>query len=257
MNNILVFFYFSAIIAVASATDYCSSSICSKGVKHIACDNNGKFDASCSADAKMVTITDSLKKLLVDAHNVKRNFIARGGDSKHSPACRMSTMQWDDELAAVAAFNVKQCKMAHDKCRNTDAFKYSGQNLAWMGYYGIPNDAQKLTQAVDMWYSEVKDSKQTYIDSYPNGYSGPAIGHFTVMMADRNIRVGCAASTYSPAGQPYKAYLVACNYATTNMINFPIYASCKKAGQSCTTGSNPNYPNLCSLSEQYTVNKWF
>lgn len=75
------------------------------------------------------------------------------------------------------------------------------------------------------------------------------------MMADRNIRLGCAASTYSQ--QPYQAYLVACNYATTNMINFPIYKSCNKAGTSCTTGTNPKYPNLCSASEKYDVNKWF
>ncbi|XP_065364366.1 antigen 5 like allergen Cul n 1-like [Calliphora vicina] len=257
MNNFSVFLSFMATIALACATDYCSNSICGKDVKHIACGNNGKFDASCSGDAKMVNINDSLKKLIVDAHNAKRNFIAGGGDSKLSPACRMPTMQWDNELAAVAAYNVKQCKMAHDKCHNTDAFKSSGQNLAWMGYFGAANDAEKLNQAVEMWYSEVKDTKQSHIDSYPNGYSGPTIGHFTVMMADRNIRVGCAASTYSPAGQPYKAYLVACNYATTNMINFPIYASCKKAGASCTTGTNSKYPNLCSASEHYDVNKWF
>ena len=77
------------------------------------------------------------------------------------------------------------------------------------------------------------------------------------MMADRNIRVGCAAATYTEPGASYNAYLVACNYATTNMVNFPIYASCDTAGSSCTTGTNPTYPNLCSASEVYTVNEWF
>lgn len=84
-----------------------------------------------------------------------------------------------------------------------------------------------------------------------------AIGHFTVMMADRNIRVGCAGATYTNDGERYLSYLVACNYATTNMINFPIYESCSRAAASCTTGTNPKYPNLCSASEQYAVNKWF
>ncbi|XP_037818682.1 antigen 5 like allergen Cul n 1-like [Lucilia sericata] len=242
-------------VAAVSATDYCSNSICNNGARHIACGHSGQFAPSCPADAEMVTIDDNLKQVLVDAHNEKRNFIAGGGDARHSPACRMATMEWDDELAAIAALNVKQCQMNHDRCRNTDAFKYAGQNLAWMGFFGDVDHAEKLKESVEMWYSEVKDSQQAYIDSYPNGYSGPAIGHFTVMMADRNIRVGCAASMYTEGG--FKNYLVACNYATTNMINFPIYASCQKAGTSCTTGTNPQYPNLCSVSEEYAVNKWF
>ena len=121
----------------------------------------------------MVTMTNELKQLWVDAHNEKRNLIAGGGDANHSPACRMATMEWDDELAQLAALNVKQCKMAHDKCRNTDAFSYAGQNLAWMGFTGPIDHAARMKQSVQMWFDEVKDSKQSYIDSYPKGYSGP------------------------------------------------------------------------------------
>ena len=121
----------------------------------------------------MVTMTDSLKQLLVDAHNEKRDYIAGGNDANHSPACRMATMEWDEELASIAAFNVKQCKMAHDKCRNTDAFSYSGQNLAWMGFSGPIENDSRLKQSVQMWFDEVKDSKQSYVDKYPSGYSGP------------------------------------------------------------------------------------
>lgn len=122
----------------------------------------------------MLPINNDMKKLLVDEHNAKRNFIAGGGDSKHKPACRMATIEWDDELASLAALNVKQCKMSHDACHNTDAFKSSGQNLAWMGYYGtVPSMTDILKKSVEMWYNEVKDSKQEYIDSYPSGYNGP------------------------------------------------------------------------------------
>lgn len=121
----------------------------------------------------MVPITDSLKTVLVNAHNKKRNFIAGGGDAKHSPACRMATMQWDNELADLAALNVKQCKMAHDISHNTDAFEYSGQNLFWMQIIGDIDHADNLNHAVESWYSEVKSSKQSYIDSYPNLYRGP------------------------------------------------------------------------------------
>lgn len=82
------------------------------------------------------------------------------------------------------------------------------------------------------------------------------IGHFTVMMADRNIRVGCAAATYSPDEGELHIYLVACNYATTNVIRRPIYLKCIAVASSCISGTNLQYPNLCSKSESYDVNKW-
>ncbi|KAM7350295.1 venom allergen-1-like [Cochliomyia hominivorax] len=252
----IAYLFVAVALAVVNATDYCSSSICNN-VKHIACDHNGQFDASCPADAKMVTITDDLKKVVVDAHNEKRNYLAGGGDTRFKPACRMPTMEWDDELAYLASLNVRQCKMAHDKCHNTDAFKYSGQNLAYVSFYNTADNVEKLKQMVDIWFSEINNAKQSYMDAYPNGYNGPTIGHFTVMMAERNIRVGCAASTFSVKDQSYKLYLVACNYATTNVINFPIYKSCSKAATSCTTGTNPRYPNLCSTAEKIDVNKFF
>ncbi|XP_075158974.1 venom allergen-1-like [Haematobia irritans] len=253
-------FLFSAsllVIGVYGQTDYCSPDLCRNGYSHIACRHNGAFEPSCPSDATMINIDDKLKKVIVKAHNTKRNLIAGGGHPNHEPACRMATMKWDDELAKIAALNVRQCKMAHDKCRNTKTFQYSGQNLAWMGFMGSANDVDMLNKAVNMWYEEVKDSKMQYIKKYPKSYSGPAIGHFTVMVADRNVRVGCAASTYSVPGQPYKGYLVACNYATTNMMDHPIYASCPKAASGCKTGTNKNFPNLCSAKEQYSVNKWY
>ncbi|XP_028894690.2 antigen 5 like allergen Cul n 1-like [Zeugodacus cucurbitae] len=245
---------FIGALQIVHAKDYCDSSYCGSR-KHIACDNNGKFAASCKNPA-MITFTQTQKDLIVDSHNNKRNTVA-GGKTKLKPACRMATMQWDNELAELAALNVKQCQMKHDACRNTDAFKYSGQNLAWITFYNTPNATKLSLQSVDMWYDEIDDTKMEYINKYPNNYQGPAIGHFTVMMADRNIRVGCAASTYDESGQPYKAFLFACNYATTNMINFPIYKSCSVAASECKAGKNPKYTSLCSVSEKYDVNKWF
>lgn len=244
-------------LGAAKATDYCSTSICAPGVKHIACGHDGKFASTCPPDAAIVARTNYFKNLLLNAHNSKRNFIAGGGDVNHKKACRMATMQWDDEMAKLAELNVKQCKMAHDKCRNTDTFKLSAQNVALMGWYDFDN-AKLIDWGVQMWYDEVKYSNMTYIDSHPANYQGPVIGHFTIMMADRNIRVGCAASIYKDPSVPYKYYLLACNYATTHIAGFPVYnANCSKIGAGCTTGMNPAYPNLCSTSEVYDVNKWY
>ena len=80
-----------------------------------------------------------------------------------------------------------------------------------------------------------------------------AIGHFTAMVNDANIRVGCGAATYSQGG--FTNYLVACNYARTNVVNYPVYASCSNPASKCTTGTNPKYRNLCSVKEKYDVNR--
>ncbi|XP_011179041.1 antigen 5 like allergen Cul n 1 [Zeugodacus cucurbitae] len=243
----------TAVIGATLATDYCDPEFCGH-TKHIACDNDGDFASDCRNPA-MVELTKDIQKAIVNAHNKLRNRVARG-TNVFKPACRMATMKWDDELAELAALNVKQCKMRHDECHDTKAYEYSGQNLAWRTIYELNATAVSL-QMVNMWSSEMKHTQMKYIDSYPSRYNGPAIGHFTVMVADRNIRVGCAASTYDESGQSYKSFLFTCNYATTNMINFPIYKSCSVAASGCKAGKNPIFKNLCSTSEEYDVNKWF
>lgn len=160
-------------LGVVRATDYCSTSVCSGG-NHIACGHNHQWSSNCK-DAELIQITDEYKSLLVNAHNEKRNYIAGGNDANHNKACRMATMQWDDELAYLAELNVLQCAMKHDSCHNTDAFKYSGQNLAWMASSSPDlNVANSLQNSVQMWYDEVVNSNSGIIQGgYPSGYSGP------------------------------------------------------------------------------------
>ncbi|XP_075157841.1 venom allergen-1-like [Haematobia irritans] len=248
MYHILMSSAFICIIGTVVATDYCSSSLCN-GKTHIACDHNGNFDSTCPSNAAMVNIDSSLKSYILDFHNEKRNLIAGGSVNKHDAACRMGTAQWDDELASLAAFNVRQCKMAHDKCRNTDSFQFAGQNLAYKTYGGTPNYQNLLKATMNMWYDEVLNSNMNFINSYPSG--GAGIGHFTVMVNENNIRVGCAAATY---GKSKMQFLIACNYARTNVAGMPIYTSCDTPASSCTSGKNSKYPNLCSTSESYDPN---
>ena len=122
----------------------------------------------------MVNIDNNLQQILLDAHNEKRNLVAGGGAPRHDAACRMATMQWDNELAQIASLNVRQCRMAHDQCRNTDTFKYSGQNLYMLYYFGMATDhARNMRSAVKSWYDEVQYSNKAFTDRYPINYSGP------------------------------------------------------------------------------------
>lgn len=108
-----------------------------------------------------------MKEIILDLHNEKRNYIAGGLDRIHTPACRMATMQWDNELAYLAELNVKQCKMAHDKCHNTKAFRYSGQNLALLNYVNVDDSERMFTMAVSKWFSESENTPMDYIRAYP------------------------------------------------------------------------------------------
>lgn len=74
------------------------------------------------------------------------------------------------------------------------------------------------------------------------------------MMSERNTRLGCAAARYNRDG--WNQVLVACNYATTNMIGRQIYSSCDWGSQGCSSGRNEEFGNLCSASEWYDVNSW-
>ncbi|XP_020715473.1 venom allergen 3 [Ceratitis capitata] len=254
MHSVLAYFAFLfALFGTALTTDYCDPSLCPNKT-NIACNNDGQFASTC-VEPQEVVFTQQQKDAITNLHNEKRNKVA-GGKSFLNAACRMATIQWDDELAYMATLNVKQCEIQDDECRNTDAFKHSGQNIGWMNYYSNPNITNMAERAIDLWFNEIMDTDQTYIDKYPRNLQGPVIGHFTVMVVDRNIRLGCAAATYLPTGENYYGFLFTCNYATTNVVNYPVYKSCTKGGAECKTGRNPDYPYLCSTSEEYNVNKF-
>lgn len=110
-----------------------------------------------------------MKQLIVHQHNKKRNLLAGGKLDGFVAACRLATMQWDDELAKLAVLNVMQCKMQHDPCRNTPKYRHSGQNIAWLSLYNLHlTPAQILRRLIDNWFSEYKDSKMEFMHSYPS-----------------------------------------------------------------------------------------
>lgn len=45
--------------------------------------------------------------------------------------------------------------------------------------------------------------------------------------------------------------LIACNYAVANIESWPIYDDGPTASD-CQSGTNPEYPGLCSVDEVYT-----
>lgn len=137
--------------------------------------------------------------------------------------------------------------MKHDQCRSTLKFKDAGQNLYNLKASGSAETAAVIPKAVESWFRESNFAAQSDITKCCDSASGKTIGHFTLMVADRAGHVGCAIASYT--SEPWKIYLVACNYGFTNMVDLNVYQTGKAASE-CATGVNPNFKALCSTNEK-------
>ncbi|XP_037814055.1 antigen 5 like allergen Cul n 1-like [Lucilia sericata] len=230
-----------------SQTNYCKANLCKKG-KHIACNNNGKFAGACAKNAKIIRITPKLQRKIVQKHNSLRNRVASGKVNGLKGAVRMATIRWSPELARLAVYNVKQCKMSHDKCRNTDKFSFAGQNIAKSSWSGQKKPVGAvLIQQIQSWFSEHKKCSMSDIRKLKNISKS---GHFTAMVQEKNMAVGCAILRQRSNGQTMQ--LMTCNYSYTNILGSAVYRHGRTASK-CTTGRNPNFKSLCSVNENYNL----
>ena len=164
----------------------------------------------------------------------------------------MSQQTWNAELAKLAALNVKQCQEKHDSCHNTPLFKSAGQNLAWTATTGdFPSAEQVIKSGIKSWFDEKSNGDQSTIDSCCDSANGQEVLHFTQMVQDKAIQVGCAISQYTKG--EWKSSLMACNYAYPNLTPTPVYALGAPAS-GCNSGANSRYSGLCSTSEKINPN---
>lgn len=245
----------AALVASVSSTDYCDPKVCTVPPNpvfpNIGCGATNDLGPSCPSDAKYVQFTDEHKKIILDQHNKLRNNIAGGGQNGFSTASRMSTMKWNDEFGFLASVNVRRCIYGHDQCRNIDGVQFAGQNLYTFGSTGeLPDTNRIVSDAVNFWYAEVANATQADIDKCCN--SQYTIGHFTQVVADLADQVGCGLVTFTKA-DGFKTLIMACDYSRSNLVTQPIYNSGATASD-CKSGTNSQYPNLCSEDEKVDPN---
>lgn len=133
--------------------------------------------------------------------------------------------------------------MEHDKCRATDDFQFVGQNLASYVKTGDPEPLDKLiNRMVKNWYDKSKATDQSAIEKCCGGAE-----HFTQMVQDKSIQVGCAISRYniSDGRRYWKNALLCCNYSSPNWSRKKVYKTGNPTSR-CPSGSNPRYPALCN-----------
>ncbi|PVD36989.1 hypothetical protein C0Q70_03982 [Pomacea canaliculata] len=142
-------------------------------------------------------VTPEEKAIILRLHNEARA-------SARPSASDLTTMVWNDDLAAVAQKWAKQCIMGHDKERSIPGLGVSvGQNVAG-GY-------RTWERAIGGWEEEVK----MYVyGREPDTYLGTGgwvkIGHYTQMVQNTTHMVGCGFAACR--GTQYGRYFV-CNYA--------------------------------------------
>ncbi|XP_055609897.1 antigen 5 like allergen Cul n 1-like [Uranotaenia lowii] len=243
----------SMMIGAIGGTDYCAlqATLCEWNVKqeHIGCNPETSFGPACGSDREFFELDPSMQQAIVSKHNQLRSQIATGSLPGFPPAVRMGTMVWDDELALLASYLARTCIFKHDDCRNTERFDAAGQNLR-IASQSVGNTSEivgMMEDGIQSWFDEYKITPIQYINSYPENYNGPHIGHFTQIVADRANRVGCAIVRFFEA--PWHNFLFVCDYSVSNILSEPIYRSGPMASE-CTTGENPNYPGLCNEGEE-------
>ncbi|XP_019546200.3 antigen 5 like allergen Cul n 1 [Aedes albopictus] len=239
-------------VCAGQTANYCDPALCPNGGPHIACKGLTALASTCGAGSFEVVMNKTNQDVILEAHNKLRSKVATGQEknklgAKFSAASRMGTLQWDAELASIAAANARRCVYGHDVCRNTATLKYVGQNIAIKKYYGMTfTDTQLFNELVGNWYSEAENATVAVLALYPKGYTGPVIGHFTQVVSDRTTKVGCAMVSYVVS--PFTTKLLVCNYGFTNMVGLPIYVA-GDACSKCTTGCSRTYPGLCNAGE--------
>ncbi|XP_017116314.1 antigen 5 like allergen Cul n 1 [Drosophila elegans] len=229
--------------------DYCEKNLCFFGTTHIACPLNESFGDACSKNASVVQINQDDINTVIKAHNLVRQKWASGKAKFPNKACRMASVEWDEDLAKLAVLNAKGCIMKHDECHNTAKFRLSGQNLFNAGFWQSNGKDMSMTTkdlfeiAVQMWAGEERDVTADNLKAYPEN-SPAVVGHLTVLINEKSYAVGCAIVNYE--AEEYNRYNMACNYAYTNVIGHSVYSVCPEAGSECPKGLSSLYPPLCA-----------
>jgi len=221
--------------------DYCDPDLCPRGKTHIGCRNTGKWGSTCGSNPELKNLSNDDKQFILDMHNADREKIAGGSMKKngYEPAVNMVEIGWNDELAHIACFNAIACVFAHDDCRNTATYRYSGQNLAIVGQSnGYKSFEEAYKDLHSQWFNENKDANMKLIRKYESK-PGPQIGHFTQIVSDKAREVGCCISKFERNGMKY-VYIV-CNYSYTNILGQPIYID----GQPKCQKVSKKYKSLC------------
>lgn len=222
---------------------YCGSS------KHIACMPNNfptePRDPEDCLNVQLVPMNSTLKNVILNKHNAYRQEIASGNNPKFPQAEKLAVMEWDDTLQFLAEKHVSYCSFEHDECRATPQYPLSGQNLYYQTLWNEPSAIAALENGMEAWFEEWKIARAGVTDNLM--WNDWQAYHFTVMVNDKNNRVGCGLIQYTTLMGTWvmDSFMLTCNYQYTNMVGTPVYTrGIPCSGCTCSA----EYPDLCAGS---------
>ncbi|XP_001984602.2 antigen 5 like allergen Cul n 1 [Drosophila grimshawi] len=238
---------------------YCNHQLCPKGKRHVACEKPPiDIQRTCNIQQSLLVNMTAYAENILKAHNENRQRLANGKNMTLPRAARLVVMQWSEELATLASYNVRMCHPKHDDCHNTANFKNSGQNIIMFNMTRLVEPLllekmypQLITIGTHTWWSEhtntssmmtAADVEHTPCSKKPN-HPQP-FRHFAVMAVENNTHVGCAGLRYVAKDITY--FKLTCNYAKNFECGRPIYHF-RAVG--CLTGFNTQHRALCSKKE--------
>lgn len=152
--------------------------------------------------------------------------------------------------------NAVQCKAARDECVRTANYKHAGQNVYeechGPGRLPIPSD---IAQAgVYSWINEYSNISDISIEHFVDDNIIAKIGRYLQVVKNNADRIGCSMVRYSNS-EDLTCSLLVCNYNVGNVIDYPTY-EIGPCGSKCLTDTNPHFPGLCSVKEDFTKHKY-
>lgn len=230
-----------AMIRETVGYDYCASQLCSTLKDHTMC----KYPAdSIACPGNGVGLTQSMRQVILERHNMYRQTVARGQQSPQPPASNMMKLRWHDEAARIAQRWANQCANGHDSCRSLANLESVGQNIASHKLSRSPDIEGEIMRMIDTWYAEVENVDTDQVDGVGNVDN---IHDYTQLVWAETTAIGCGLIIKSPANSERVASLV-CNYVPSgNYLHKPMY----KRGKACsecpgTTKCSKRYPGLCT-----------
>ncbi|XP_043654006.1 uncharacterized protein LOC122620557 isoform X1 [Drosophila teissieri] len=234
----------------SETSKYCDRSLCLHDLKHVACNASTDLHDKCSLDAEILEITPKVQRFLLRRFNELRDSVAKGGFNGLSPASHMGTLKWNSELAYLAAFNVRDCVLRHDECRNTNFTQNAGQTVGYRGIKGkVPELEDTLRDIIAVWMRENAGTSMVNIMKYNEPEIGTPKYNFIQIVLENAEFVGCAIVQQSRNG--WLQTFFTCNYGNAPVVGSPVYESGQKAAEACKSGVNPKYVHLCAESEVY------
>jgi hypothetical protein len=158
-----------------------------------------------SVNCSSIVPGSNFKDEMLCAHNARR-----GTFPAPTPVPAIPDLEWDQDLADIAAGYAAQCTWAHNVNRSNNYPGYVGENLA------LFSSGWPVSSLVESTLTNWVENEMPDYNYASNSCSG-VCGHYTQVVWRNTHRVGCAlrqCATFSNLNSTWNnGYLLVCNYS--------------------------------------------